>query len=98
MGRAEVEPLCAHEPRGDRVLAGEVLDQGLGQASAFLRLRSGDEPSSFEARNVVGDTAGALRKEHICWGPERVISERRGDCLLKRALAIGSDAVVYEHA
>src|SRR5215210_1391923 len=39
VGRLEVEPLRPHKAGADGVLAGQVLDQRLGQAPALLRLR-----------------------------------------------------------
>src|SRR5829696_815769 len=96
--RREVEPLRLHEPGGYGVLACEVFYSRLRKAAALLRLGGRDEPGALEAGDVVGHAVRALGEEHLRGSSHRVVSERRGDCLLKCRLAVGAAPVVYEHA
>ncbi len=45
----EVEKILPHEPRGDLISAGELLDFGFGPFAAFFRLASRNKPRAGEA-------------------------------------------------
>ena len=50
--RFELEPLCAHEPRGDGVTPCYVLDERLREALSLLRLGGRHEPRAFESSDL----------------------------------------------
>jgi hypothetical protein len=96
--RLEVEPFGPHETGAYGVLAGEVLYQRLGRASALFGLRGSDESSVLEACYIVRHSAGTFYEERLGRGPHSVVAKSRGHGLLKGALAVRSRAVVDEHA
>jgi hypothetical protein len=94
--RLEVEELLEQEPRGDRVAAGELLHERLGERLAGLGLDRGHEPRADEAREVVARALAVALEEGAEVGDGRVVAEQRAQRLQEGALPVRADAVEQE--
>src|SRR4029453_145197 len=83
--------------RGDRVAAGQLLDDALGKALAVGHFDGHDEAGTRKGRNVVRDASVALLlEERLEVSGARIVTERGLDGLRERRLARRLGAVEEE--
>ena len=95
--RDEVEELAVKEPGGDRVAAGQRLDEVLVEATARLNLSGGDEPGAAEPGDVVRDASALVtRHEGLGRGVQPVVAENAPESRDERRLPVRAGAVEDE--
>ena len=96
MRRRELEEVLPHEPGLHPRLADQVLQLGLVEPAALVRLAADDEPPADQVRDVRRVRRVVVGGQQVAVGLARVVAQRVGDGVEQRRLAVRAGAVQEE--